>query len=117
MSEISDIREAFDAIDTISMSTDDLLSNLRDAVRWRDECGTSAVAIRCEDYALRLWEALDARLSSGSPFPAAWLAWRQPTPPISAVGGAAGGSDWSGGRGGNGNVATVAQGGAGGGAQ
>ena len=87
MSEISDIREAFDAIDTITMSTDDLLANLRDAVRWRDECGDSAVEIFCETYALRLWEALDARLSSGSPFPTDWLAWRWPVPAISAGGG------------------------------
>lgn len=81
MSEISDIREAFDAIDTGSAC--------RRTTCWRicvTRCGgatsaaMSAVAIFCEDYALRLWRPSTRGCRPGRAVPTAWLAWRAAGP-------------------------------------
>ena len=66
------IRDLSDAVDTVAMSTDELLANALAAMRWRDEVGESAVEIYCEWLALRFWEALNARLMCGAPIPVAW---------------------------------------------
>jgi hypothetical protein len=72
MTIIATIRALSDSIDTITMSTDELLANAQAAMRWRDEVGESAIEIYAESMALRFWEALNERLMCGDPVPAAW---------------------------------------------
>lgn len=77
------LRYAYEQLDTVTMSTDELLANARAATRWIDEAGESSVEIFAESMALRLWSALDERLSSASGFiPGDWLQWPEPHLPI-----------------------------------
>lgn len=82
MTTVSTIRALHDALETVGMTTDELLDNARAAMRWRDEAGESPVEIFAEGLALRFWDALDTRLRAGEPIPTAWLHW--PAPPVPA---------------------------------